>query len=414
MTVEKRPVGSGWRAGKPRTRRKQRYVVKGVTYTSPLPWYGAAVELRLGEAAEELQMAVGELPVMVVDAVHRELQRLEDSTAKGYATYWAQFERFCDETGLCPLPAASITVRTFLSEDLAFRAKESSMQQYLSAINKAHGHLKLPLPGIGEEVSATRHSIRRDQIAVEREDIRIRVSADVVSDALVLGVNEPHISTDLLRSIVAVSVDGACGSRGGTGVHIRDGDVSVSDDGRIAIVIRSAKGEVETDELTGDERVVVFEPGSVVGLAELIRRFEQRRRYLGLCAGQHNADASGRGSWYRILGEQKTHLWDVAQMNVFLKAVLSVLGVSAPKGFKYTYHSIRHMAASSMAAINVHESKMVDLQGWKSRRVALTTYIDPKCPASRGCYHLFGHLLPPSEAVIRSMRGPVAADVRMW
>ena len=139
MTVEKRPVGSGWRAGKPRTRRKQRYVVKGVTYTSPLPWYGAAVELRLGEAAEELQMAVGELPVMVVDAVHRELQRLEDSTAKGYATYWAQFERFCDETGLCPLPAASITVRTFLSEDLAFRAKESSMQQYLSAINKAHG-----------------------------------------------------------------------------------------------------------------------------------------------------------------------------------------------------------------------------------------------------------------------------------
>ena len=45
---------------------------------------------------------------------------------------------------------------------------------------------------------------------------------------------------------------------------------------------------------------------------------------------------------------------------------------------------------------------------------AVTTYIDPKCPASRGCYHLFGHLLPPSEAVIRSMRGPVAADVRMW
>ena len=44
----------------------------------------------------------------------------------------------------------------------------------------------------------------------------------------------------------------------GAGVHIRDGDVSVSDDGRIAIVIRSAKGEVETDELTGDERVVVF------------------------------------------------------------------------------------------------------------------------------------------------------------
>ena len=71
------------------------------------------------------------------------------------------------------------------------------------------------------------------------------------------------------------------------------------------------------------------------------------------------------------------------------------------------------MAASSMAAINVHESKMVDMQGWKSKRVALTTYVDPKCPVSAGCYFLFGHLLPPSEAEVRRLieRQPI---LRQW
>ena len=56
---------------------------------------------------------------------------------------------------------------------------------------------------------------------------------------------------------------------------------------------------------------------------------------------------------------------------------------------------------------------MVDMQGWKSKRVALTTYVDPKCPVSAGCYFLFGHLLPPSEAEVRRLieRQPI---LRQW
>ena len=97
--------------------------------------------------------------------------------------------------------------------------------------------------------------------------------------------------------------------------------------------------------------------------------------------------------------------WGV--LNEFLVTVLGVLGVSAPPGFKYTYHSLRKMAASSMAAIGVHESKMISLQGWKTRRVALTTYIDPKVQPTRGCYFLFGHLLPPSGAEVSAMLSAV-------
>ena len=66
-----------------------------------------------------------------------------------------------------------------------------------------------------------------------------------------------------------------------------------------------------------------------------------------------------------------------------------------------------------MAAINVHESKMVDLQGWVTGRVALTTYIDPKCQASAGCYFLYGHLLPPSDRAVAAMK-LAQPKLRIW
>jgi hypothetical protein len=75
-----------------------------------------------------------------------------------------------------------------------------------------------------------------------------------------------------------------------------------------------------------------------------------------------------------------------SEENGFLSRCLSALGIEAPAGFKYTYHSLRHAAASSMAAINVHEARMLWLQGWSSKGVARSTYIDPNCPATPGCY----------------------------
>jgi hypothetical protein len=69
-----------------------------------------------------------------------------------------------------------------------------------------------------------------------------------------------------------------------------------------------------------------------------------------------------------------------SEENGFLSRCLSALGIEV----QYTYHSLRHAAASSMAAINVHEARMLWLQGWSSKGVALSTYIDPNCPATPG------------------------------
>jgi hypothetical protein len=374
-----------------------RYALSEVTRESVLPWYPEAVEYRLSQAADELGMAVGDLPDAVVDAVHRGLQRLEKSTEKNYRMGWLQFRDFCRRNGVRALPTTTTVVCAWMSEDLGLRVGAKNMQNYLSAVNKAHVHLELERPAIGERVIGTRKSLLRDQRLLKPAPKRIRFPADVIMNAIELGVNEVTVPDGLLRSVVAVVVDSVCGSRGDTGVHIRPGDVVVSPDGVVVVLLRAEKGSVQTDALTGEERKIIFAAGAVSGLASLVRRWQARVDL------NFDVAASGRRSWYALQSERNSLSWDVGKMNDFLTLVLDVLAVVPPEGFSYSYHSIRHMAASSMAAINVHESKMVDMQGWKSKRVALTTYVDPKCPVSAGCYFLFGHLLPPSEAEVRRL-----------
>ena len=93
-------------------------------------------------------------------------------------------------------------------------------------------------------------------------------------------------------------------------------------------------------------------------------------------------------------------------MNVFMAEVLTAVGVTAPDTFSYSWHSLRHAAASSAKAINVADSRIMWLHNWKSMQVAYATYIDPLCPATPACYRFFGWLLPPSLADL-----PVDAQV---
>jgi hypothetical protein len=118
-------------------------------------------------------------------------------------------------------------------------------------------------------------------------------------------------------------------------------------------------------------------------------------------------------SWYRLPTESGTAKWNVGKMNEFLGCVLQPLGIVAPASFKFSYHSLRHGAASSQSAIGVVAAKTMWLQNWKSMHVALSTYIDPLCPATRGCYRFFGWLLPPSPAAVALMRVPATAPAVM-
>lgn len=192
-----------------------------------------------------------------------------------------------------------------------------------------------------------------------------------------LGLAAVAVGDDVVSTRKAIAAQQAA-LDGGRGGHI--------------IRQRSLKGQVLVDELSGDEKVLRFPADAVDGLVPLIAKWELWRRKLGLDAG------NPKESWYRLPGETKTWSWNVNQMNTFMGEVLVAVGVVAPDTFSYSWHSLRHCAASSCKAINVADSKIMWLHNWSSMQVAYATYIDPLCPATPACFRFYGWLLPPARS----------------
>ena len=149
----------------------------------------------------------------------------------------------------------------------------------------------------------------------------------------------------------------------------------------------------------------MFEPDAVVGLYEVLARWFLRRKALGL------NDGVERSLW-ALPGEKRTLHWRQSRMNDFLSLILRVRNVKPPAGFKYSYHSLRHMAASSMKAIGVSDQKVKMMGRWKCIETVDDTYVDPACAATYGCYRLYGHLLPPLNRLEHLARRP--EELRRW
>eukprot|EP01052_Picozoa_sp_SAG31_P063360 SAG31_NODE_22294_length_529_cov_0.851163_1_plen_85_part_10 len=79
-------------------------------------------------------------------------------------------------------------------------------------------------------------------------------------------------------------IDFCSGSRGNTGVHLRDGDVQLVDEGKGGhlVRLRALKGEVLIDDQTGREKLLQYPPGAVDGMVSLIQKWEYWRAVLGL------------------------------------------------------------------------------------------------------------------------------------
>jgi len=347
---------------------------------------------------------------MVHRVVERTLTALAVSTAQSYGNKWRKFELYCALQGVSACPAAEVTVMSWVEEDLAatVSAEKGGFQQYFSAINKCHHHCGLPKPAVGEAIRDLCRSIEAGQVSLRQTDTRLRIPADdvwrIVNWGLAADEHDASGRKDVCAAL-AVATDFAGGSRGNTGVHLRAGDLVVLTGGEKVMRLRARKGLVLHEAITGKEKVLRFPAAQMDGWQELIEKFQRVRELEGVCGGDD------RESYYRMSGDERTWNWDVQRMNGFLSRCLSALGIEAPAGFKYTYHSLRHAAASSMAAINVHEARMLWLQGWSSKGVALSTYIDPNCPATPGCYWAFGWLLPPPVAPSAAQMAVLASAI---
>ncbi|EOD20870.1 hypothetical protein EMIHUDRAFT_241677 [Emiliania huxleyi CCMP1516] len=81
----------------------------------------------------------------------------EDSTTEGYARHWREFEGWCDEEGLDPLPATPQMIFAY---------------PYLSAINSYHADYGFDKPALGHLVTAARRGMARGQARCDTRDTR--------------------------------------------------------------------------------------------------------------------------------------------------------------------------------------------------------------------------------------------------
>ena len=327
---------------------------------SRLPWFGAAADYFTDKYVRGLREHCLKLTDKMLDdvsaLVRTRLNGLAPTTADSYRGKWLRWTAFAASQQMAAVPVTLVGVLLWLRRDLCY-------------------------------------TVRMTNVQPER----------VLEAALRLTVDPDRaVTLRLLRASIALLVDLCAGSRGNTGVHLRAGDVQLLDGGTGGHVVRqrSLKGEVLVDKLSGDEKVLMYPPNTVRGLVPLIRKWEHWRAALRLTEGDP------RESWYRLPGETRCWSWTVSHMNVFMAEVLTAVGVTAPDTFSYSWHSLRHAAASSAKAINVADSRIMWLHNWKSMQVAYATYIDPLCPATPACYRFFGWLLPPSLADL-----PVDAQV---
>jgi hypothetical protein len=80
-------------------------------------------------------------------------------------------------------------------------------------------------------------------------------------------------------------------------------------------------------------------------------------------------------------------------MNDFMKVAFTSAGGTAPTGFKYTWHMLRHGAASAAASLEVAERHIKDFGNWSRNSDAYETYIHT-VPATASDQRFFGWMKP--------------------
>jgi site-specific recombinase XerD len=106
----------------------------------------------------------GQLPTSLAEPLNKAKEFLLDSvpenTKRAYASDWAMFKDWCDEKGVCPLPAHPASVAAFLADESA-HCKPSTLRRRLASIGKMHGVNGHTNPCSAEAVKGTMKGIER-------------------------------------------------------------------------------------------------------------------------------------------------------------------------------------------------------------------------------------------------------------
>jgi hypothetical protein len=379
---------------------------------STLPWFEHALARRT-----ERYLADGMSALEADNTARLQLTSLDKSTERGYASIWTKFvNEFCVLFGHEWMPISKETGMAYIRWQADRGAvHQKSLSGYLSVLNCAMIDCVYPevfetTPEgfyVDKNVSRMLKSLAKAQGARMRdaEDndrlflpawIPLQILNEVPRALELLSASDlsDHVAVTNCRDDLAVSFGYADFGRSDSQASFKRDDVVLVP--TAATLLRSGHGsDVESDLLfqfrrtkgsTKNKFPAVFRwpASSNPTLISAVQQWLLLRTRLGPVSG----DQFWRLPWDKAL--------TASDFNDMLTRSLTRRSLAAPKGFVYTYHSVRAGAQSEAAALNVPITVIRHQGGYApGSKVPETTYIDPSCPPSPAGAAFFGWLRPP-------------------
>jgi hypothetical protein len=322
---------------------------------------------------------------------------LQQRSYDTYASTLSGFMQFCREQHVAPLAATPVHIARYVAWlGLHGTVAASSLQPYLSAINRFLRDHGAPPVALGPLVSDVRAGLGNSQVAVAPSVPRIPLPAPValaiLEHAARLSVTwtlPPSPSLLHFRAMLAVLVNYIYFCRGECGVSMRSGDISVHD-GYITLFLAKVKGR--SAKAAHQLPLLQIPATAIPMMAALLTKYIQGRLLLA-STGRHPVPAA---LWALHPGESPAS-WTASTLSDWLAVSCSLVNHMPPPGFKWTSHSLRKGAASAANSINVVLTKIRYMGGWAKDSNVVHDYIDPTMAPSPAARVFFGHLLAPSD-----------------
>ena len=346
-----------------------------------VPWQ-AAMEPRLRGLLGHSALA---------DSAIRYLSRGAPSTVDSYGSHWGQFQAFCDREGRVSLPASESTILLYVAS-LGERGtvKASSLQPYLSAINRIHRDVTGVEvgPAGGSLLTKLRQGIAWEQSQAPSipSNTRVALPAEIPLLAVVVGraMRNPQIRNEAaeLREITAVALGFLCMGRADTMVHIGERDITWSAS-HLYIVLEHEKGRSRREDPRARTLVFPVQP-SLQPLIDVLEKWRVCRM------------TWGHSTLFFALKGETLHKSPHVPMTAWLLNVCARLNEQPPPGYAWSSHSLRKGGASAASAIGVPLSTIRHIGGWAVSSSVVNQYIDPAVLASVGAWFFFGAFAPTS------------------
>jgi len=316
---------------------------------------------------------------------------LAQNTWASYDFKFQQFHAFCESIGLRALPASTTTVlRWILHLFREDRVHGTSIQPYLSAINRVHRDLGLAAPADGHLVATARRGFvrlhttapvpRPGEVTAPTRSQRTPVPAIVALRAVQHGL---RTNDDYVRTCCAIVVHAFLfASRASSVVGIPISAYEFHPDG--SLLFRE-----DARKTGGPSRVlcVPHTPTNTGHPVDLLRRHHDQR--LRSCRQQHSRPDHVALFAHKDLPRTSAS----ACVSAALTHVLRVVDYTVPPGVTYSSHSLRSGAATAAIAAGAPLPAVMAWCGWRSLSSA-QRYIDPTARASAATDVFFSFLRP--------------------